>query len=739
MDLSLATHFSQGRHYSQRDMNRLIDLLDGAGADAIRDAVVWRRVEEKRGTYDFSDPRDAYIDRILTEGLNPIVTLMPQGNPLYDGGDTVTSARGIAAFADFVASVLDRFPDLNRIAIGNEFNTGSEHFIRGKAATSDLAKRAEYYTAILQAVHERLSLDHPDVQIIGGALHSVPTGYVGHLAAAGAFGYMDALDVHPYGTDPVQAGVNLAELNRVLNDLPKSQCPDLIATEFGQSADPDRAASNPDYLAKMVAVMGDAGFDEAVWYALLDEDSTWYGDMGLYDSLDRANPLAKGFAFVAEILDRGTPQRLDAGPGVELYRIGPDTWMVWGSHQAVDFAGSGLVFRNALGERVDRPEALSDSVVIIEGRGLRVIPEQGDGAVIADSFYDFSLDPAAQAEAGWSYHALKIRDGAESLVELTVMPGQSRMNENWNPYLGHGGFRPFHINGETLMPTGYSTSDRNERSTLERFTADQARVVDVVGSWQVDARSTDGIVVEIRLNGRTLAEERVHADTVIALRDIALARGDTLDFIVHDGGQSRGDVTARHIRILDNDPDQSVQALKETHVWHDRIEGNETTPPPAVERPTPEPLPDPAPEVDDPAGLMRITGTGGRDRIKGGQRDDWIVAGKGDDVLNGGGGDDWLDGGAGSDRLKGGKGADRFVFGPESGTDRVLDFDPHQGDVLDLTAFGVNTEAVRLVNTHKGQDLQVQDGGDWDTVAELVRLDETLNAGTLIDRGTLLI
>ncbi|MGY3926150.1 type I secretion C-terminal target domain-containing protein [Aeromonas simiae] len=70
---------------------------------------------------------------------------------------------------------------------------------------------------------------------------------------------------------------------------------------------------------------------------------------------------------------------------------------------------------------------------------------------------------------------------------------------------------------------------------------------------------------------------------------------------------------------------------------------------------------------------------------------DILVGGAGDDILVGGAGDDVLAGGAGNDILSGGSGADTFVWragdegtGERPAVDRVLDFNRHEGDCLDL-------------------------------------------------------
>jgi hypothetical protein len=62
-----------------------------------------------------------------------------------------------------------------------------------------------------------------------------------------------------------------------------------------------------------------------------------------------------------------------------------------------------------------------------------------------------------------------------------------------------------------------------------------------------------------------------------------------------------------------------------------------------------------------------------------------LLGGSGADRLEGGFGEDVLCGGAGEDDLTGNNGADRFVIDSHAGLDRIRDFDPAEGDQIDLT------------------------------------------------------
>uniref|UniRef100_UPI00262B3AB5 family 16 glycosylhydrolase n=1 Tax=uncultured Sulfitobacter sp. TaxID=191468 RepID=UPI00262B3AB5 len=93
--------------------------------------------------------------------------------------------------------------------------------------------------------------------------------------------------------------------------------------------------------------------------------------------------------------------------------------------------------------------------------------------------------------------------------------------------------------------------------------------------------------------------------------------------------------------------------------------------------------------VSEPVPQNAITGTPGDDWLTGTSGDDLMLGGAGRDRLRGEGGNDTLEGGAGQDNLGGGGGADSFAWGPdafEGGRDRVEDFSPGEGDVIDLSA-----------------------------------------------------
>lgn len=102
-----------------------------------------------------------------------------------------------------------------------------------------------------------------------------------------------------------------------------------------------------------------------------------------------------------------------------------------------------------------------------------------------------------------------------------------------------------------------------------------------------------------------------------------------------------------------------------------------------------------------------VRGHGGADDLDGGSGDDTLVGHQGFDTLNGSDGNDILIGGQADDRLIGGPGADTFVFGPDSGTNTIVDLEG--GDLISLA--GVTDFAeVDVVDGPNGANVTWGDG-----------------------------
>ena len=84
--------------------------------------------------------------------------------------------------------------------------------------------------------------------------------------------------------------------------------------------------------------------------------------------------------------------------------------------------------------------------------------------------------------------------------------------------------------------------------------------------------------------------------------------------------------------------------------------------------------------IDGRAGLLEGV-------LAGGAGNDQLLAGAGSQAIDGGAGEDRLSGGAGDDVLTGGRGADMFRFEAGFGNDRVTDFNPAEGDRIEVRGY----------------------------------------------------
>jgi autotransporter-associated beta strand protein len=108
--------------------------------------------------------------------------------------------------------------------------------------------------------------------------------------------------------------------------------------------------------------------------------------------------------------------------------------------------------------------------------------------------------------------------------------------------------------------------------------------------------------------------------------------------------------------------------------------------------------------LENPAGTSR------NDKLIGDAGDNTINGKAGNDTLKGMAGNDRLDGGKGNDSMTGGAGADLFVFGRRYGSDKVINFNPDEGDVIDLSGAVGITSFRDLMQNHlsdTGRDIRI--------------------------------
>jgi len=692
MELGVQTHFSQGWSLS------LLDKAKSLGVDEIRDSQPWNIVETTPGVYNYTSQLTSYMGKTASLGMDAIL-VFGANNPLYDGGQTPYTAAGRAAYAKYVVATLNKYGDtVKAIEVGNEFN--GANVVTGPAAKN----LAYYYTELLKTVYQAVKATHPEVQVLGGAAHSVATGYLTDIFKLGGLNYMDGVALHPYRGSPEHVDDELARLNQVMAQYGGAK--PIYATEFGQEfTDPAQA---PAYLIKMVTMMSAAHVAESSWYAL--QDQAWFKNMGLYDSTGAAKPAAAAFAFAEKTLMPlgDAVQVATDSPRTQIYKFGADTYVMWGDPRQVSFTGA-PTFYNAKGEQITAPTQIGDSPIIVRGAFSYAL---GDAAMIADTLYDYN--EGAFTEGSWALLA-KTADGAFHGLKMTDFQFTSGMSSDL--------YKPLLITHDTVLPAG---SGANPVQADVRFTSTVNQAVEIKGVWSVTSTASDGVDLHVVLNGEEIFSKIVTGTFNLSGLYVDLRPGDTLDFLVGPNVTLTDDQTGYRVQLVKttatgvafagsprlagttgddflhggaanetfkayagvNTMDGGAGVDTVTYDWAAsgvKVDLSQTTAQ-AVNAVTNDIL----------VNMENLVGSAYGDSLTGSAGANQLDGGAGNDILVGGAGADTLIGRAGADGLTGGAGADRFVFkliadSTSAVRDTIFDFSHADGDKIDLSSMDANS------------------------------------------------
>ncbi|HEY9236648.1 MAG TPA: calcium-binding protein [Phenylobacterium sp.] len=635
------------------------------------------------------------MNRAESLGIGTMLTFAST-NTLYDSGLTPYTPEGRQAYANYILEVLDKYGDLvQEVEVWNEFN--ADNFIVGPVATD----RPYYYTELLKTVYATVKPFHPEVEILGGAAHSVATGYLEDLFEHGALDYMDGVALHPYRNSPEHVDDELRHLNEVMERFGGAK--PVYATEFGNEfVDP---AAAPDYLVKMVTMLSSSHVAESYWYALQDE--AWFRNMGLFETSGAPKPAAAAFEFAQrELLPLGDAVQVETSDDLSLvYRFGEDTYVMWGAPREIAIAGEVRALDSS-GRPIETPTQLSMSPVVLQGDFTYQL---GESPVVADSLMEYG-------EGEWDYFARTV-DG--------MLHPLGQVDWEWTSYIGSVWYQPLRINADNLSPAG---SGANPIQAVARFTSEPAQKVEVTGNWSKSTLEGDGVDLHILLNGREIFNALVTQSYELRGLYVNLQVGDVLDFAVGPNQTVNGDSTNYLIQLLKYDgPEPGISAPPkligtegdDTLIGTARdemliggaglnlMDGGEGVDTvsyatarlgvnvdlaredfQAVSRTT----------TDALVNIENLTGSPSSDTLSGAAGDNRIVGADGADSIFGGAGADTLTGSHGGDTLTGGDGADLFVFrftsdstGTGTARDLITDFDRFEGDKIDISGIDART------------------------------------------------
>ena len=523
--LGAAINLSQGVQPGLVEQARALGLLH------LRDGMNWGRVERAEGVYSFEGPRTRFPDTIGQTG-SAVTIVTNWGNPIYDNGDTPYSPHALRALSDYVAALTGRFPAIDGIEVGNEFN--GVNFVRGPLRKMTSTERARAYVPMLRAASKGAKAARPDLRVLGGATHSLPGGYLWQIMDDGGADYMDALAVHPYTTLAEQFVRQMAVLRRhpVLAQLP------VEVTEFGTPG----AGRAPAHMLRNYCQFALGGVTRAIWFPgnLRGEKmAPLFTPKGLVTPAGRAFQLISG-----RMAERSV---MDASDDAFTYgcQFGNDVMVLWGAPRAVKLA-DGVVALDATGARIAAPAILDPVAPVVLISDQSPISEAvmlGPQVLVADSFYQFAYpeeDETLVKGDGFERFARK----GQKTIPLRTLPGQERSGVPWFPYRGHPDHRDIRLTADSLLPGG-------DKDIVHRYTSPSAQILHLRARFAPGERSEDGVKVVVYVGGteRLVAEATAEVPLEIDLPDLALTSGDVIEIAVSDNGTPKGDVTEYRISL----------------------------------------------------------------------------------------------------------------------------------------------------------------------------------------------
>ncbi|OWU83478.1 hypothetical protein ATO6_18755 [Oceanicola sp. 22II-s10i] len=515
------------------------DLLDRAlslGVRDFRDELFWFRTEGDDGRFRFDTPLSNYPDRIGAAG-GTVSLLVNNGHQNYEDGATPLGTRAVRGFGRHAAAVVQRFPEVTSVEVGNEFN--SDGFVSGPLRDRDLDARAAAYTALLQSVHEQVRAVRPEVRIIGGGVHSVPTGYLRRMLELGAADYMDSIALHPYDTPVDQLRREIDVMRRLpgLAEMP------VEITEFGSESTAEAANT----FLRGYCQMALSGVSRLAWYALNERGD---GFVPLIGADLQTTPAFDSWTLVRDRMEGRAV--IDASPDPVTYGCLFDerVLVIWGEPReltvlapdvrAVDATGAPLD-GDQFTLQTDAPVILLSDRPIKAGRDYRLGPQ----GVIADSFHQFTFpDPDRPGTSSDPFRRF-LRYGTKEF-DLQTMPGQDKPGRPWTPWLGLPEDESARLLANVILPV---SSSGQPVEIVHAFTAPEPMRLDVKANFEVLGDGGDGITVTVRRNGTAIGRWTGRDRYAFERADLALNTGDTLEIAVSAGGSADGDLTAYRITL----------------------------------------------------------------------------------------------------------------------------------------------------------------------------------------------
>jgi hypothetical protein len=185
-------HSLQLWNTSTAEMNRELDALHDAGANAVRVDVTWSALEPASGQYCscYLGRLDAFMSGAHARGLSVIATVAATPAWASAAGAWNDPPSDPANFGTVAKFITGRYRgDLAAIEALNEPNWDGNLRSPDKPAT---------YAALLKAFYAGAKAGDPGVPVLLGGLRYADVSFLDALYAHGIQGFYDGISLHPY-------------------------------------------------------------------------------------------------------------------------------------------------------------------------------------------------------------------------------------------------------------------------------------------------------------------------------------------------------------------------------------------------------------------------------------------------------------------------------------------------------------------------------------------------------------
>ena len=261
-DLTVPTGWGVNVNIKDMDDDDINAIAD-AGAKWVRMDLLWARVEEKPGVYNFSK-YDPVIDGFGRKGIRALL-ILDYGNKAYNV-DAPRTDQDRSAFANFAAAAVKHYRHKGVIwEVWNEPNLS--HFWAGQP-------NADEYAALVNAVVPAMRNVSSDEWIIGGASSRFDWKYLDECFSKGVLDHLDGVSIHPYRDQnaPESVVADWEQLRTMVSKYAGARHITLICSEWGYSTYSAGVSEREqgefaerEYLANL-----SAGVPLTIWYAWRD-------------------------------------------------------------------------------------------------------------------------------------------------------------------------------------------------------------------------------------------------------------------------------------------------------------------------------------------------------------------------------------------------------------------------------------------------------------------------------------